>query len=71
MRMDILIETDAANKMNTNVLKDTIQKDIKDGCKPIMVIGTAGDVSTGVVDNLKEISKICKQFDLHFQVAKS
>lgn len=62
------IETDAANKMNINVLKDTIQKDINDGCKPIMVIGTAGDVSTGVVDNLKEISKVCNQHDLWFHI---
>jgi len=33
-----------------------------------MVIGNAGDVSTGVVDNLKAISIICKKYDLWFHV---
>ena len=62
------IQTDSFNKINTEVLKDTIKKDLENGLQPIMVIGTAGDVSTGVVDNLKEISTICKAFDLWFHI---
>lgn len=62
------IQTDAVNRMDHNVLDETIKNDIKNGLQPIMVIGTAGDVSTGVVDNLKEISKICKAFDLWFHI---
>ena len=33
-----------------------------------MVIGTAGDVSTGAVDDLKGISAICKTYNLWFHV---
>ena len=62
------IPTDDANKMNTGVLSQTIEADLKDGRKPFMVIGTAGDVSTGVVDNLKAIAVICKAYDLWFHV---
>ena len=47
------IQTDADNKMNNEVLEQTVKTDIENGYKPIMIIGTAGDVSTGVVDNLK------------------
>lgn len=62
------IQTDSTNRMNNKMLEKTIKKDIEDGCQPIMVIGTAGDVSTGVVDNLKGISTICKAYNLWFHI---
>lgn len=58
------IPTDVNNKMDTNVLSQTIINDLKDGKKPFLVIGNAGDVSTGVVDNLSEIAAICKELSL-------
>jgi aromatic-L-amino-acid decarboxylase len=62
------IQTDASNKMDTKVLETTIKKDLENDCKPIMVIGTAGDVSTGIVDNLSDISTICKKYNLWFHI---
>jgi glutamate/tyrosine decarboxylase-like PLP-dependent enzyme len=62
------IQTDTANKMDIEVLENTIKNDLKNGCKPIMIIGTAGDVSTGVVDNLKAIASTCKKYDLWFHI---
>ncbi len=62
------IKTNQSNQMDGKILKETIHSDIKNGYKPIMVIGTAGDVSTGVVDNLKEISVISKKFNLWFHI---
>ena len=62
------IQTTDNNKMDMEALEQTIKKDIIDGCKPIMVIGTAGDVSTGAVDDLKAISDLCKKYDLWFHV---
>jgi len=62
------IPTNSNNKMNNTILEETIKKDIKDGCKPLMAIGTAGDVSTGVVDDLKGIASICKKHDLWFHI---
>ncbi len=62
------VPTDASNKMDNNILEETIKKDLNNGCKPIMVIGTAGDVSTGVVDNLMDIAAICKTYDLWFHI---
>ncbi len=62
------IPTDSENKMDNELLSRTIQEDLKDGYQPFLVVGTAGDVSTGVVDNLKEIASICKKYDLWFHI---
>ena len=62
------IETDSANKMNTAILEQTINDDLKIGKKPFLVIGNAGDVSTGVVDSLSAIATICKAYDLWFHI---
>ncbi|MEO8415896.1 MAG: pyridoxal-dependent decarboxylase [Ginsengibacter sp.] len=62
------IPTDGANKMDNEILEQTIKEDITNGHQPIIVIGTAGDVSTGAVDDLKGISAICKKYDLWFHV---
>jgi glutamate/tyrosine decarboxylase-like PLP-dependent enzyme len=62
------IQTNSDNKMNTIELEKTIKEDLKNGCKPIMIVGTAGDVSTGVVDNLRKIAVICKSYNLWFHI---
>lgn len=62
------IPIDTDNKMDNDILEQTIKDDLKNGCQPIMIIGTAGDVSTGAVDNLKVIAAICKAYNLWFHV---
>jgi glutamate/tyrosine decarboxylase-like PLP-dependent enzyme len=62
------IPTHADNKMNNDLLVQAIEADLKSGKKPIMVVGTAGDVSTGVVDHLAGLAAICKTYDLWFHI---
>ncbi|MES2880682.1 MAG: aminotransferase class V-fold PLP-dependent enzyme [Bacteroidota bacterium] len=62
------IATNADNKMNTDILEQTIKDDLKNGKKPFLVIGNAGDVSTGVVDDLSAIAAICKEQNLWFHI---
>ncbi len=62
------IPADRANRMDITMLEDAIQEDKKNNLRPIMVIGTAGDVSTGAVDDLKSIAAICKQYDCWFHI---
>jgi len=62
------IPTDASNKMNIKALGQSIKEDITQGHQPFMVVGTAGDVSTGVVDNLKAVAAVCKTHDLWFHI---
>jgi glutamate/tyrosine decarboxylase-like PLP-dependent enzyme len=56
------------NQMNTEALSQKIKTDLKNGKKPFLVIGNAGDVSTGVVDDLRAIASICKTYDLWFHI---
>ena len=62
------IQTTDDNKMDLQVLKQTIEADLQNGHNPIMVVGTAGDVSTGAVDDLQGIAAICKTHDCWFHV---
>ncbi|HSB94160.1 MAG TPA: pyridoxal-dependent decarboxylase, partial [Flavitalea sp.] len=62
------IPTDHKNRMEIISLEAKIKEDIASGYRPIMVIGTAGDVSTGAVDDLRSLASICKQFDLWFHI---
>ena len=62
------IKTDPANRMDIEALEQAILSDLKDGYKPLLAVGNAGDVSTGVIDNLAGIASICKKYDLWFHV---
>jgi aromatic-L-amino-acid decarboxylase len=62
------IALNEANQMDNNKLEQTITEDLINGYQPVMVIGTAGDVSTGAVDDLKGIAAICRKYDLWFHI---
>jgi len=62
------VDTGEQNKMKNDVLEKMIGDDKQKGFTPLMVIGNAGDVSTGAVDDLKGIAAICKKHDLWFHV---
>jgi len=62
------IDTDSSNRIDINDLKSQIEIDLKQGFKPLMIIGTAGDVSSGVVDNLEAIGEVCEKYNLWFHI---
>ena len=62
------IPTDPSNKMDNHILEQTIKDDLKQGHQPFLVVGTAGDVSTGIIDDLEAIAAICKTYDLWFHI---
>lgn len=62
------IPTDVSNKMDIDSLRHAIKADLERGYQPFMVVGTAGDVSTGVVDDLEAIASVCKTNDLWFHI---
>ncbi len=62
------IATDDAMQMDVVALRNQIVKDREAGDRPIMVVGTAGSVSTGIVDPLPELAALCREFDLWFHV---
>lgn len=62
------IETAEDGKMDNTLLEQAIINDLQNGFQPIMVIGTAGDVSMGIVDDLAGIGVICKKYGLWFHI---
>jgi aromatic-L-amino-acid/L-tryptophan decarboxylase len=58
----------ADHTMDTGILSQMIQDDIRIGKKPFLVIANAGDVSTGAIDNLAAIAAVCKVHDLWFHI---
>ena len=62
------ITTDEQQRMNMSALEKQIDADRRIGELPFLVVGTAGSVSTGVVDPLAEIAAVCRRHDLWFHV---
>jgi glutamate/tyrosine decarboxylase-like PLP-dependent enzyme len=62
------IPSDTENKMNISLLEQKIEDDVKLGFKPMVIVGTAGDVSTGSVDNLQEIARVSKKHNCWFHI---
>jgi aromatic-L-amino-acid decarboxylase len=62
------IDTNADLQMDVTALEKQILSDLDHHFSPLLVVGTAGTVGTGVVDPLPEIAEICKKYDLWFHV---
>jgi glutamate/tyrosine decarboxylase-like PLP-dependent enzyme len=62
------IPTDSNLRMDVSALRQQIEADRAAGDVPCMVVGTAGSVSTGAVNPLRDISAVCKEHDVWFHV---
>jgi len=62
------VETDAELRMNPADLRSQLLSAKKNHEFPLLVVGNAGTVSTGVVDPLQEIGKICREEDVWFHI---
>ena len=60
------VRTNPDFSMDIEHLRELIAKDRADGATPIMVVGTAGTVGTGAVDDLSAIADICAEEKLWF-----
>jgi glutamate/tyrosine decarboxylase-like PLP-dependent enzyme len=63
-----LIPADASHRMDIPALAQTIARDRAAGTKPFLVVGTAGTVDTGAVDDLAAIAELCAQEKIWFHV---
>jgi len=55
-------------RMDVEALRREIDEDREAGDTPFVVVGTAGSVSTGVVDPLRAIAAVCREHHLWFHV---
>lgn len=63
-----LIPTDALFRMDIGALRDAIARDRANGREPFLVVGTAGAVDTGAIDDLRVLGAICRDEKLYFHV---
>jgi aromatic-L-amino-acid/L-tryptophan decarboxylase len=63
-----LIATDEMGRIDLEALQIQIQKDVKLGCKPFCLVGTAGTSATGSVDPLNDLVSIAKDHNMWLHV---
>ena len=63
-----LVPVDSRQRIDLKALKEAIAADRDAGFNPFLVIGTAGTVDTGAIDDLAGIAEICAEEKLWFHV---
>jgi aromatic-L-amino-acid decarboxylase len=63
-----LIAVDGEHRIGIAALRQAIARDRAGGKEPFMLIGTAGTVDTGAVDDLAALADVAAEQDLHFHV---
>ena len=54
--------------IDLDALKQAIKSDREAGYQPIAIVGNAGTINTGAIDDLNALADICKQEDLWFHI---
>lgn len=62
------IPTDEGLRMDVAALRRAMDEDRRAGHHPLMVVGTAGSVSTGAVDPLPQLAALCREEGVWFHV---
>jgi glutamate/tyrosine decarboxylase-like PLP-dependent enzyme/Flp pilus assembly protein TadD len=63
-----LIPVDGRHRIDLNAMERAIGEDRRAGLTPFLVVGTAGTVDTGAIDNLDALAGICNRERLWFHV---
>jgi glutamate/tyrosine decarboxylase-like PLP-dependent enzyme len=62
------VDTDVEGRIDLDALRAQIDADLEAGALPMMVVGTAGTVSTGAVDPLARLRRLCDEYGIWFHV---
>jgi aromatic-L-amino-acid decarboxylase len=62
------IETDQSHRIDVTALRARIASDRSAGLKPFLVVGSAGTVDIGAIDDLRALSSLCREEGLWFHV---
>ncbi len=63
-----LIACDDKFRIRTDLLRETMQRDLSAGLTPIAIVGSAGTVATGSIDPLVELAAISRESGAWFHV---
>ncbi|MDH5598377.1 MAG: aminotransferase class V-fold PLP-dependent enzyme [Cyclobacteriaceae bacterium] len=62
------IDVDDSLRMDIHKLKEKLKEDKANGYTPFLIVGTGGSVSTGAIDPLHELRRICDEENIWFHV---
>lgn len=62
------IPVNASYRVRVDVMQQQIEDDIKEGYLPFCIVGNAGTVNTGAIDDLELLSGLAKQYNCWFHV---
>jgi glutamate/tyrosine decarboxylase-like PLP-dependent enzyme len=62
------IEVDRSHRVDVAALRAQIVRDREIGLKPFLVVGSAGTVEIGAIDDLQALSALCREENLWFHV---
>ena len=63
-----MIPVDDADRVDVAAMRAAVEADLAAGHQPICVVGSAGTVGTGAIDDLAAIADLAEEFDLWFHV---
>ncbi len=55
-------------RIDPHLFHDIVENDINNGRKPFLLISSAGTTDAGIIDPIKELSKVCQTFDIWHHV---
>ena len=62
------IPSDSDFRIRTDLLERAIEQDVADGRQPMAVVGSAGTVSTGAIDDLETLATLAQRHAMWFHV---
>ena len=62
------IATDRQQRIDLDALRNAVRRDREAGNLPMMIVGTAGSVSTGVVDPLHDLADLCRDEQVWYHI---
>ena len=63
-----MVPCDEAGRIRLDALADAVARDRRDGATPFLVVGTAGTVDIGAVDDLDGLATFCRAGEIWFHV---
>jgi aromatic-L-amino-acid/L-tryptophan decarboxylase len=63
-----LVPVDDRGAMRSDLLSQSIEADRQQGLRPFLIVGTAGSVNTGAIDDLNVLADLAQQQDLFLHI---
>ena len=67
----VKVDVDSSGRMDPKALERSIQVSVRNGSKPFFVGATAGTTVRGCFDPIKEISRVCKKYNIWLHIDAS